>query len=488
MASTKPKTDRTKGSTEGRSNGAAAAAGQTNGDPGQTKRATYIEVSASIEDEIRGGVYPPGSRLPPQRQLATELGINVSTVSRAYRELQLRGLVIGSKRRGSLVTGGAMPRVESAIAAKAASDGAIDLTVNRPATGEFLLCLASTLAELPRDPRYASLQEYQPPQGPAWARAAGAKWMAAPGFTPSQDQLVVTSGAQHGLYAVLNSLIGTDGVIIADRLTYYGLKALAPVFQFEIVSVPSDREGLNTDEVERICSKVPVKAIFTVPNLQNPTVTTMSLARRMALVDIARRYGVAIIEDDVYGPLVSQRLPTIASLCPELTFHIAATSKILAPGLRLGYLLSPPELAALAAEAVRTTAWMPAPLSMLIATVWIEDGTARRIMDAQLAEIRARHDLARQLLPEEWLESDPACMFVWLKLPPPWRADDFAANAKARGVVVMPSSAFAVDRAEVEHGVRINLACASSREELVRALQTVAQTLRDRARALFGTI
>ncbi|WP_281664708.1 PLP-dependent aminotransferase family protein [Paraburkholderia fungorum] len=457
----------------------------SNGAPAQMKRSTYVEVSSSIENEIRSGVYPPGSRLPPQRQLATELGINVSTVSRAYKELQLRGLVIGSKRRGSLVTGGAMPSVEPA---QAASNAAIDLTVNRPATGEFLNCLARTLAELPRDPRYPQLQEYQPPQGPVWARAAGARWMAAPGFTPSPDHVVVTSGAQHGLYAVLNSLIGTDGVILADQLTYYGLKALAPVFQFEIVGIPSDRDGLLTDEVERACRRMPVKAIFTVPNLQNPTVTTMSLERRMALVDIARRHGVAIIEDDVYGPLVSQRLPTIASLCPELTFHLAATSKILAPGLRLGYLLSPPDSSALCAEAVRTTAWMPAPMSMLIASIWIEDGTARHIMDAQLAEIRARQDLARELLPQEWLQTDPACMFVWLKLPPPWRADDFAANAKARGVVVMPSSAFAVDRSEIEHGVRINLACAASRDQLVSALRLLTGTLKDRPRALFGTI
>jgi DNA-binding transcriptional MocR family regulator len=451
------------------------------GAPEQAKRSTYIEVSSSIEGEIRSGVYPPGSRLPPQRQLATELGINVSTVSRAYKELQLRGLVIGSKRRGSLVTGGAMPSVEPM---QPATNAAIDLTVNRPATGEFLTCLARTLADLPRDPRYPQLQEYQPPQGPLWARAAGARWMT----TPSVDHVVVTSGAQHGLYAVLNSLIGTDGVILADQLTYYGLKALAPVFQFEIVGIPSDQNGLLTEEVEAVCRRRPVKAIFTVPNLQNPTVTTMSLERRMALVDIARRHGVAIIEDDVYGPLVSQRLPTIASLCPELTFHIAATSKILAPGLRLGYLLSPPDSSALCAEAVRTTAWMPAPMSMLIASIWIEDGTARHIMDAQLAEIRARQDLARELLPLELLQTDPACMFVWLKLPPPWRADDFAANAKARGVVVMPSSAFAVDRSEIEHGVRINLACATSRDQLVSALRLLTGTLKDRPRALFGTI
>jgi DNA-binding transcriptional MocR family regulator len=72
---------------------------------------------------------------------------------------------------------------------------------------------------LPSDPRYAQLQEYQSPQGPLWARAASARWMAAPGFEPTADHLVVTSGAQHRLYAVLNSLIGTDGVILADQLT-----------------------------------------------------------------------------------------------------------------------------------------------------------------------------------------------------------------------------------------------------------------------------
>ncbi|MDR5760689.1 PLP-dependent aminotransferase family protein [Caballeronia sp. LZ035] len=457
-----------------------------NGDAASGKRSTYIEVSSSIEKEIRSGIYPPGSRLPPQRQLASDLGINVSTVSRAYKELQLRGLVIGSKRRGSLVTGGAMPNVDT----PPSNTGSmlIDLTVNRPATGEFLNCLARTMTELPRDPRFAQLQEYQPPQGPDWARAAGARWMSAPGFAPTPDQVVVTSGAQHGIYAVLNSLIGTDGVILADQLTYYGLKALAPVFEFEIVGIPSDRDGLLVDEIERVCKRMPVKAIFAVPNLQNPTVTTMSLERRVALVDVARRYGVAIIEDDVYGPLVTQRLPTLASLCPELTFHVTSTSKVLAPGLRLGYLSSPQDNAALCAEAVRTTAWMPAPMSMLITSIWMEDGTAQQLAQAQLKEIRARHELARELLPQEWLQSDPACMFVWLKLPHPWRADDYAANAKARGVVVMPSSAFAVDRSEIEHGVRINLACASSRDQLVTGLRTLAGALKDRPRALFGQL
>ena len=461
----------------------------------QTKgrQATYLEVSRNLEEQVRSGQYPPGSRLPPQRDLAVELGINVSTVSRAYKELQARGLIVASKRRGSIVTGGAMPAVGAAaqrgsLASGAEAGGVVDLTVNRPATGEFLAQLGRTMALIPRDPRFAETQEYQPPQGAEWARAAGAQWIAAPGFTPSPENLVVTSGAQHGLYAVLSSLMGHEGVILSDKLTYYGLKALAPVFQFELVGIPSDAEGLLPDQLEDACRRMPVKAIFTVPNLQNPSVVTMSLERRLALVEIARRHHVAIIEDDVYGPLLRKRLPTIASLCPELTFHVASTSKVLAPGLRIGYLLTPPHGAPLAAEAVRTTAWMPAPLTTLITTRWIEDGTAHLILEAQRAELQARQELALEILPRELLNSDPACMFVWLRVPAPWRSDDFAANALARGVNTMPASAFAVDRSTLEHGVRINLACATSREQLARALKVLARTLQDRPRALFGTI
>lgn len=448
---------------------------------GQAKTFTYQELAAKLEADIRSGVYPPGSCLPPQRQLAEEMGINVSTVSRSYRELQLSGLVIGSKRRGSMVTGGAMPNVT----AHAAAASLIDLTVNRPATRDFLNQLAQTMVLLPKDPRFVELQEYQPPQGPLWARTAGAKWMSAPGFAPDPANVVVTSGAQHALYAVMNSLMGIDGVVLADRLTYYGLKALAPVFHFEIVGVPSDGEGMLPEALERECAGRKVKAIFTVPNFQNPTVVSMSMERRAAMADIARRHDVQIIEDDVYGPLVEQRLPPLASLCPERTFHIASTSKILAPGLRLGYLATPPNRAAIAAEAVRTTAWMPAPLSMLIASHWIESGIATQLLQAQREELKYRHDLARGLLGAQ-INSDPACMFVWLVLPEPWRSDDFAANAQARGVGVMPASAFAVGRSEIEHGVRINLSCALSREELVVALKILAETLHDRPRALYG--
>jgi DNA-binding transcriptional MocR family regulator len=462
------------------------------GEDGQTKSAAmagrvpaYLALASEIEAKIRSGELRAGSQLPPQRDLARERSLNVSTVTRAYRELQNLNLVIGSTRRGTVVTSeGAMPRVDRA----ATPSGLIDLTVNRPAVDDFRKRLAEALPTLSTDKRFREMQEYQPPEGPAWARAAGKRWIALNGFEPVVEDVVVTSGAQHALLAVVSGLIEPGDVIVSDRLTYYGLKALAQMFRFRIVGIDSDDQGMSADDLEAACRGERVKAVFTVPSMHNPSVVTMSEARRREIADIATRHDLIIIEDDVYGPMLGTRPPAIVTLAQERTYHISALSKALAPGLRVGYLLCPPGRALMAAEAVRTTAWMPAPLPLLVASRWLEDGTANAILKAQLTELKARHTLVTTILTGQSFNADPRCMFIWLRLPAPWRAEDFAANVRAHGVAVMPSAAFASDRQPVEHAVRVNVACASSREELATALRIIASTLADRPRALFGHV
>jgi len=216
-------------------------------------------------------------------------------------------------------------------------------------------------------------------------------------------------------------------------------------------------------------------------------VVTMSAQRRADIVTVALRHKVFIIEDDVYGPMLEKRPPAIVTMAPEITFYITSVSKALAPGLRVGFLLSPPGRAPILAEAVRDTSWMPAPLSTLVATRWIEDGTALRILNAQREELKERNKLAQQILDGLQFNSDPVCMFIWLFMPPPRRSEDFAANLAARGVSVLPAAAFASDRAASEHAIRINLGSARSREELATALRIVAEMLLDRPQALFPT-
>jgi DNA-binding transcriptional MocR family regulator len=451
----------------------------------QQRKPAYLELAGEIEAKIRSGELSPGTQLPPQRDLARERSVNVSTVTKAYRELQNLNLVVGSTRRGTIVTReGAMPRVDRATTPA----GIIDLTVNRPAVDDFQKRLAETLPSLSADPRFRELQEYQPPEGAAWARAAGRRWIALNGFEPSADDIVITSGAQHALLAAISSLVEPGDVVVSDRLTYYGLKALAQMFRFRIIGVSSDDDGMSAVELDEVCRQETIRAVFTVPSMHNPSVVTMSEVRRRELVAVAKRHDVAIIEDDVYGPMLGTRAPALATLAPERTYHISALSKALAPGLRVGYLTCPPGLAQVTAEAVRTTAWMPAPLPLLIASRWLEDGTAAAILKAQLAELSARHALVKTVLSGQSFAADPRCMFIWLRLPAPWRAEDFTDNLRAHGVAVMPAAAFACDRQPVEHAVRVNIGCASSREELATALRIIASTLADRPRALIGHV
>ena len=455
------------------------------GAAGAERLPAYLQLASEIEAKIRSGELAPGSQLPPQRALARERSVNVSTVTRAYRELQNLNLVVGSTRRGTIVTSESpMPRVDRA----ATKAGLIDLTINRPAVDDFRERLAETLPQLSTDERFGQMQEYQPPEGPAWARKAGSRWIALNNLAPSVDDIVVTSGAQHALLAIISSVIEPGDVVVSDRLTYYGLKALAQMFRFRIIGIGSDAEGMSAEELKQVCRDERVKAIFTIPSMHNPSVVTMSEARRQELIEISRRHGIMIIEDDVYGPMLGARPPAIITMAPERTYHISALSKAIAPGLRVGYLLCPTGKALVTAEAVRTTAWMPAPMPLLVASRWLEDGTANAILKAQLVELRARHTLVVTILAGHSFNADPRCMFIWLRLPVPWRSEDFATNVRAHGVAVMPSTAFASDRQPVEHAVRINVGCATSRDELATALRIVASTLADRPRALSGHV
>ena len=129
-----------------------------------------------------------------------------------------------------------------------------------PAVDDFRKRLAETMPVLATDPRFPELQDYQPPEGAVWAREAGRRWIALNGFDPAVDDIVVTSGAQHALLAVVSGLINPGDTIVSDRLTYYGLKALAQMYRFRIVGIGRDEGGMSASELAAVCGQSPVKA------------------------------------------------------------------------------------------------------------------------------------------------------------------------------------------------------------------------------------
>jgi DNA-binding transcriptional MocR family regulator len=433
----------------------------------------YRRLADAIAERIARGELAIGDRLPPQREIARALHINVTTVTRALATLQQRGLIEARPGRGTLVAApdGSEPGFKSAPSDES---GLIDLSINRPATAAYLDVLAGLLPRLPKDRRYAAVQDYHPPEGPAWARAAIAEWLApVAGGVPGR--VVLTDGAQHGLACVLAAVAERGDVILADAVTYQGIAALCRSHGLDLRGVAMDRGGMRPEAFEEACVHWRPRAVFLIPSLHNPTTITLSEERRRALVAVARRHNVVIIEDDVYRPLLDTPLPSFASLEPELTVHVSGLSKCIAPGLRLGFVVGPRALMGHVAAALRIDCWGISPLTALIGTILLEEGIAARVIERQKDELRHRQALLHEVLGHFDLQTQETSTHAWLHLPEQWRGAGFARSCRQRGVGVLPGDAFAIGREPVSHAVRINVAAARSREDLRRGLEIIGE-------------
>jgi DNA-binding transcriptional MocR family regulator len=192
---------------------------------------------------------------------------------------------------------------------------------------------------------------------------------------------------------------------------------------------------------------------------------------------VAREHGVLILEDDVHGRIPERAPRPLSAFAPELAVYLTGTSKVLAPGLRVGFIAAPEALVDRIAAAIRGTTWMAAPLMAEIATRWIKDGTAEAILKRRRQEAMARHRLAGKVLGRTVGRPHPAAYHLWLGLSKEWRAESFADAARRRGVAVTPASAFATGRTSVPDAVRVCLGAARDRHQLERGLRVLADLL-----------
>jgi DNA-binding transcriptional MocR family regulator len=442
----------------------------------ENDRPIYQRLADAIGERIARGDLVEGEKLPPQREIARVLGVNVTTVTRAFSTLQQRGLVEARPGRGTLVVS---RESEDAGFKSAPSDeaGLIDLSVNRPATSAYLEALTALLPRLPRDRRFGAVQDYHPPEGPLWARSAVAAWLQGIAGDGDASRIVLTDGAQHGLACVLRALTQPGDIILVDQITYQGISALCRSQGLDLRGLPADREGMRPDAFEDACQTLRPRAVFLVPTLHNPTTVTLSEERRRALAAIARRHNVLIIEDDVYRPLLDTALPSFATLEPELTVYVSGLSKCVAPGLRFGFVVVPRAVLGNVAAALRIDCWSVSPLIPLIATSLLEDGSVARIIERQREELQRRQAILSEALKPFDVQSHAVSPHAWLHLPEPWRGASFARACRQRGVGVLPADAFAIGRETLAHAVRINVGAAPSLGDLRQALGIIVGLL-----------
>lgn len=438
----------------------------------------YRALAQTIIEDIEAGRLADGHRLPPQRDLAVELGVTIGTISRAYALVERQGLVSAEVGRGTFVRRPPPPPARTvASAASASASDLIDLTINRPADRTcYREALKATLAGLDLDLDH-DLLDYAPRAGSAQHRRAAADWLVRSGVGVDPAHVILTGGAHQAIVVALAALVRPGEPLLAESLTYPGVRGMAASLHLRVEAVPLDEGGLRPDALEAACRQTGGRVLFVNPTLHNPTTATLSDARRRAIVEIARRHDLVIIEDDVYGLLKEQRPASFFSLAPERTVHISSASKALAPGLRLGLLAAPDRLQARLADVKYDLMLSGAPLPAEIFRIWVADGTADRLLERQRRAARARQVLAGEVLGRHEPRTDPAAFHLWLPLPAPWRTSDFAAAAAADGFAVAPGHAFATGRSHAPHAVRVSLSAPSDDAALVRALRGIARLL-----------
>lgn len=435
----------------------------------------YRAIADALEVDLREGRLTPGARLPTHRELAERLGVTVGTITRAYAEAEARGLTAGTVGRGTFVR---ETRVQAPVMIRPPTAGLIDLSVNRPALLPQVDALKRTLFDMQSGPALDLLLNYVPDSGLPAHRAAGADFLALlglPGYTP--EQIVITCGAQHALLTVLTALTEPGDVLLTEALAYPGLLAIASQARLRVVPVAIDEHGLIPEALREAARLHRPKLLATVATLHNPTTAVLPAARRAEIAAIAREFDFALLDDDVYGFLVPDRPPPLASFAPERSCYVTCTSKALVPGLRIGYIGAPAAWIERVTAAVRTSVWMAAPLMAEIAARWIGDGTAARLMEWQCAEIVARQRLAAERLAGHPYRAQPGGFHLWLPLPEPWREGEFVAAARARGVAVAPAEVFAVGRQPTPPAVRVCVSAQPERESLARGLDVLADLL-----------
>jgi DNA-binding transcriptional MocR family regulator len=436
----------------------------------------YRALAEAIARDIRSGALPAGARLPPQRELAYRLGVSVGTVTRAYALAAQQRLVAGEVGRGTYVRDGSAPPGRVNPTADGAED-VIALTINAPPDPGYRTLLADALAELNGASGLDGLLPYTPKPGYADHRAAAARWLERFGLRAEPDRVLITGGAHQAIVATLAGLTRPGDAVLVEQLTYAGTCHIAERLGLHLEGLALDAEGLVPEALDAAARTSRARLLFANPTVHNPTTATMSPARREAIVALARRHDLIVIEDDVYGHLPDQRAPALATLAPERTIHLTSASKSIAPGLRFGMLLAPAALYARIADAQHDLFLVCPPLMAELFARWVADGTAGRLAGQQRLEANARQAIAREVLAGHAIQTAPSSYHLWLPLPAPWRTAELMATLGERGVAVEPGSAFAADPAKAPHAVRCSLSGAADRTRLRKALEIIARTL-----------
>lgn len=455
-------------------------------DPQQLRRPAYLSLAEQIASAIHDGKLTNSERLPTHRKLAEDLKLSIQTVSRAYDELIRRGLIAGEIGRGSFVQ--TRPKEPEPPYLPERLGEVIDLSILKPVCEQIHLArMREAFGWLAENLPSSSALSFRPNMVFPRHRAVATEWLSLCGLDVSPLNVNLTNGATSGMTVALMSVAPPGSTVAAEAISHHTLVPLSTYLGIHLEGLAIDNEGMIPEALDEACRKGPIRAVFLQPSVVNPTATLMSGERRQALAAVAAKHDIAIIENDILGPMIENRPPPIAALAPERTLYVTSFTKITVPGLRIGYLVAPDRYVAAVANRHLVSNWMATPAIAEIATRWVSNGTAMELVNWQRRALARRHEIAAEALSGLTYHSHPQSLHVWLPLTCQHTEEGFVAQARLRGVAIAPGASFQT----ADHGrvpaVRISLG-STSEAELRAGLAIVASLAQGNPEALLLAI
>jgi DNA-binding transcriptional MocR family regulator len=462
----------------------------------------YRQLAASVQQRIRSGALPPRTRLPTVRQLAEQLGVTRLTIHSAYAELQSGGWIEATVGRGTFVA----ERIEQLIAPPEAElgreitpagmladmlrmtqlPGLSALARADPAPEHFPLRNWQRATELALAGGGPSLMNYTTPQGDLVLRSILAEAVRERGITAGPDELMITAGVTNGMALATTLLARPGSTVLVEQPTYLGLLNILAAHGVRAVGMPVDGEGLVLEAVEAAIVEERPAFLYTIPTFQNPGGGCLSGPRRAALVDLATRHSLPIVEDDIYGLMAYECAPPRALKADDRAGHViylSSFSKSLMPGLRLGYVVAPPAIIRQLVRLRQAQDVCSPPLTQRALAMFIEQGWWQSHLRRMLPRYRERRDaLLRSMerhFPMGVTWTRPRGGFsTWVSLPQSISVMELYLSAIGRGVAFAPGQVFSASGEASPH-LRLCFG-AEPPERISEAVATLGALIRER--------
>jgi len=329
----------------------------------------YRQLIRQIKVYIESGQLAAGTRLPASRDLADQMAISRISVVNAYAELRAEGYLSAHAGRGTFIARDSAPaspsgRQENGLSGTlsdhkadtlpdyslrdmmrlARRAGIINFSYGAPPTEFFPVSALRDAINTVLDRDGAEALSYEMSEGYMPLRVAVREYVSALGIRCSADNILITGGAQQAMDLVVQALMSEGETLVTSMPTYVGVLDIARARRVQIYSVPQDEHGLRVDHLENyLLDNHAPRLIYVMPTFQNPTGGVMSMHRRRQLINLAQEYRIPIVEDAVYHEFrfEGESLPPLKALDESgMVIHISAFTKMLLPGVRIGYLIS----------------------------------------------------------------------------------------------------------------------------------------------------